>query len=258
MKAHIKQKAESKKQKAGGSLRAGLSATSLPVLQAGPRAIAQTPMLLRALRFYPCRSVVFVFAVLLSIQAQAQVLTLDSVLSMIDKNNPMLQEYDNKVKALNEYAAGAKSWMAPMVGAGTFMTPYANQMLMDERDKGSWMVSIEQDVPNPAKLNANKNYLKSKAGVEKEGRAIQYNNLRAEAKINYYQWLVAEEKVKLLLENERLMGLMLKLAKLRYAYNQGTLGNVYKAEGRLNEVQNMLLMTRSEIEDKTYKLKALM
>ncbi len=48
----------------------------------------------------------------------------------------MLQEYDNKVKALNEYTAGAKSWMAPMVGAGTFMTPYGNQMLMDERDKG--------------------------------------------------------------------------------------------------------------------------
>jgi hypothetical protein len=36
------------------------------------------------------------------------------------------------------------------------------------------------------------------------------------------------------------------------------LGNVYKAEGRLNEVQNMLLMTRSEIENKSYRLKALM
>src|SRR5688572_30263609 len=99
MKVHIKQKAESKKQKAGGSLvpRAGLFATS-------PRAITQNPTLLWALRFYPCRSVVLVFAVLLSFQVQAQVLTLDSVLSMIDKNNPMLQEYDNKVKALDEYS----------------------------------------------------------------------------------------------------------------------------------------------------------
>src|SRR5688572_22635079 len=122
-----------------------------------PRATAQRPPQLWALRSYPCRSFVFALSLLLSIQLQAQVLTLDSVLILIDQNNPMLQEYDSKVKALNEYAAGAKSWMAPMVGGGTFMTPYANQMLMDERDKGAWMLSVEQSIPNPAKLNANKN-----------------------------------------------------------------------------------------------------
>ena len=190
--------------------------------------------------------------------AQAQVLPLDSVLSKIDANNPMLQEYDNKVLALNEYSAGAKSWMAPMVGAGTFMTPYGKQMIMDERDKGSWMFSFEQEIPNPAKLNANKHYLQSRAGVEKESRSIQYNMLRAEAKANYYQWLVAEKKMKILMENERIMDLMLKLAKIRYPYNQGGLGNVYKAEGRLNEVQNMMLMTKADIEEKSFRLKALM
>jgi outer membrane protein TolC len=189
--------------------------------------------------------------------ASAQVLTLDNVLLMIDKNNPMLQEYDNKVKALDEYSTGAKSWMAPMVGAGTFMTPYGKQMLMDERDKGSWMFSVEQEIPNPAKLNANKNYLKSKAGVEKEGRAMEFNNLRSEAKTYYYQWLVAEKKISVLNENKKIMDLMLKIAKIRYPYNQGSLGNIYKAEGRLSEVENMLLMTQSDIEDQSYKLKAL-
>ncbi len=235
----------------GGHLRVGLSAPS-------PRANAQGYTRLRAFRFYPCRSIAMVLLVMLSIQVQGQVLTLDSVLSIIDRNNPMLQEYDNKVKALNEYSAGAKSWMAPMVGAGTFMTPYPKQMLMDERDKGAWMFSVEQDIPNPAKLKANKSYLQSRVGVEKEGRSIQYNNLRTEAKTYYYQWLVAAEKISVLRENERIMDLMLKLAKIRYPYNQGSLGNVYKAEGRLNEVQNMLLMTESGIEQNSYRLKALM
>ena len=46
------------------------------------------------------------------IQAPAQVITLDSLLGLIDKQNPMLQEFDNRVKALNAYTAGAKSWMA--------------------------------------------------------------------------------------------------------------------------------------------------
>lgn len=191
-------------------------------------------------------------------QTQAQMLTLDSVLSIIDRNNPMLQEYDSKVRAMDEYSAGAKSWMAPMVGAGTFMTPYPNQMLMDDRDRGAWMFSFEQEIPNPAKLNANRNYLRSRADVEKAGRSIEFNTVRTEAKTLYYQWLVADEKLKVLQENEKIMDLMLKLARIRYPYNQGSLGNIYKAEGRLSEVQNMMIMTLSDIESSSYKLKSLM
>ncbi|HEU5289199.1 MAG TPA: TolC family protein [Cyclobacteriaceae bacterium] len=190
--------------------------------------------------------------------ANAQIITLDSVLRVIDQQNPMLQEYDNKVKALNTYAEGAKSWMAPMVGAGTFMTPYPNQMLMDERDKGSWMFSIEQEIPNPSKLGANKKFLASKASVEVQNRSAQFNQLRSEAKAMYYQWLVAEEKMSILKENERIIELMLKLARIRYQYNQGSLGNLYKAEGRLSEVQNMIQMTSGSIEESSYRLKSLM
>jgi len=190
--------------------------------------------------------------------AYAQVITLDSVLRVIDKQNPMLQEYDSKVKAMNAYAEGAKSWMAPMVGAGTFMTPYPNQLLMEERDKGSWMFSVEQGIPNPAKLNANKSYLTSRAAVEQQSRSVQFNQLRSEAKAMYYQWLIADKKIAILKENERIMELMLKLARIRYPYNQGNLGNIYKAEGRLSEVQNMIQMTTSEIEESSFRLKSLM
>lgn len=195
--------------------------------------------------------------------ANAQVISLDSVLLLIEKQNPMLQEYDNKVKALNTYAEGAKSWMAPMVGAGTFMTPYPGQMLMAEGpvespDRGSVMFSIEQEIPNPAKLNANQNYLASRASVEQEGRSLQFNALRAEAKTYYYQWLVEEEKMKILTENERIMELMLKLSRIRYPYNQGSLGNIYKAEGRLHEVQNMQLMTQGDIDETRSRLRSLM
>jgi outer membrane protein, heavy metal efflux system len=197
-------------------------------------------------------------SVLFSVRVQAQVISLDSVLILIDKQNPMLQEYDHKVKALNTYAEGAKSWMAPMVGAGTFMTPYPNQMLMDERDKGSWMFSVEQQIPNPSKLNANKNYLVSRASVEEQNRSAQFNQLRSEAKSLYYNWLVAEEKTRVLKENEGIMELMVRLAKIRYPYNQGSLGSIYKAEARLSEVQNMLQMTAGDIEENSFRLKSLM
>jgi len=190
--------------------------------------------------------------------ANAQVITLDSVLSAIDQQNPMLQQFDQRVNAMNAYTAGAKSWMAPMVGAGPYWYPYPGQQLMDERDKGMFMFNIEQDIPNPAKLNAKRNYFSSRASVEEKGRSIQYNKLRAEAKTLYYDWLVLNRKLSVLEENQQIVELMLELARLRYPYNQGSLGNIYKAEGRLYEVQNMTLMTQSEISEKEYRLKALM
>lgn len=198
-----------------------------------------------------------VMTLMTTAHVRGQVIALDSLLTLIDKQNPMLQESDNNFRALREYSAGATGWMAPMVGAGTFMTPYPNQMLMEERDKGSWMFTVEQQIPNPAKLSANKKYLESKSDVEEQDRSRRFNVLRAEAKRFYFQWLVAEEKLKVLQENERIMDLMLKLARIRYPYSQGSLGNIYKAEGRLSEVRNMILMTRSDIEEASARLKSL-
>lgn len=195
---------------------------------------------------------------LLSVNANAQVMGLDSVLRHVERANPMLQEFDQKIKAQQTYTAGAKSWMAPMVGAGTFMTPYPGQTLMEERDKGNVMISVEQNIPNPARLNANQKYFESRAAVEEQGRSRQFNVLRAEAKSNYYQWLVAEEKLKILGESDRIIELMLKLARIRYPYNQGSLGAIYKTEGRQHEIQNMMLMTRGDIDGFGYRLKALM
>jgi outer membrane protein, heavy metal efflux system len=196
--------------------------------------------------------------VLFAVHANAQVITLDSVLAIIDRKNPMLQEFDSKVAALNAYAKGSKSWMAPMVGVGPYWYPYPGQKIMSEAEKGMFMATIEQDIPNPAKLNAKRNYFASKADVQQQGRAIQYNVLRSEAKAMYYKWLVAEQKQNALRENERIIELMLKLARIRYPYNQGSLGNVYKAEGRLHEVQNMMLMTDADIEEFSFRLKTLM
>ena len=249
MKSNIeKQKTESRK--VGGSLWVGLSVAS-------PRANAPAQQL-RAFHYYPCRSVLLAMMLCITIQTQAQVISLDSVLQIMNRQNPMLQEYDSKVKAWNTYTEGAKSWMAPMVGVGTFMTPYPGQTIMDEASKGSIMISVEQNIPNPVRLKANQEYLSSRASVESESRSYQYNALRAEAKTYYYQWLVAEKKLNVLKESERIIDLMLKLARLRYPYNQGSLGNMYKVEGRRSEVQNMILMTKGDIEENQFRLKTLM
>lgn len=205
------------------------------------------------------RAILISTASLLATLASGQaVLPIDSVLGIIERRNPMLLEYDSKVRALDVYAEGATSLMAPMVGAGTFMTPYASQMLMEERDKGAWMFSVEQEIQNPGKLRANRNYLRSRANAAKQERKVRFNALRAEARTYYYEWIVAEKKLAVLAQNTEILELMLKLERIRYPLNQGNLGNIYKTEGRLAEVANMILMTQGEIEDRKSRLRGLM
>lgn len=202
-------------------------------------------------------SVLAVILIANSTHAQ-QRLSLDSILLAIQQNNPMLKEYDLRGDALQEIARGAKSWMAPMVGAGTFMTPYPGQGVTEGRDKGSVMISAEQSIPNPAKLRANQQLLSSKASIEEAAGSFIYNNLRAQAKTSFYEWLVLEKELVILRGNEEIIRLMFNIAKARYPYNQSPLGNSFKAEGRLHEVQNMIYMTENEIIQKNITLNALM
>ncbi|QCR25244.1 TolC family protein [Pontibacter sp. SGAir0037] len=203
----------------------------------------------------------FVFVLLAGTPVLAQqqhTINLDSVLQRISNNNPMLQQYNYKAKAMDAYAEGAKSWMAPMVGGGVFMAPYPGAKVMDERDKGSFMISAEQDIPNPVKLRAKEKYMQSRAGVEQAAKDVTYNQLRAQAKTAYYNWVVLEKQLAVLKDNERIMEYMLKLARIRYPYSQGKLGGVYKAEARLHEVKNMQVMTATQIEQQNVQLNILM
>lgn len=132
-----------------------------------------------------------------------QTVTLDSILSVIRTDNPMLQEYKYQAEALNEISKGAKSWMAPMVGAGTFMTPYPGQMVEDQRDKGSIMISAEQSIPNPAKQRANQQLLSSRAAIEEASGSYTYNDLRSQARAAFFDWYVLEKKLAVLIATRR-------------------------------------------------------
>ncbi|MCG7860068.1 TolC family protein, partial [Flavihumibacter sediminis] len=92
----------------------------------------------------------------------------------------------------------ATAWMAPMVGLGTFMTPYPFQKIMEDRDKGNIMLQLEQDIPNAAKLRTKKAYIASQADGLLAERGVSLNELRAQAKTQYYSWLMALERIRVL------------------------------------------------------------
>jgi len=189
---------------------------------------------------------------------QGPVLSLDSILQRIDRNNVLLQSYDLKAQSYKYSADASTAWMAPMVGVGTFMTPYPNQIAMEPRDKGSLMLQIEQDIPNKAKLNARKKFIESQGNIERATRDITLNDFKAQAKRLYFNWLVARQRMKVLEENEKIMITMKKIEEVRYPYNQSQLGSVYKADAKIEENRNMIRMQEGTVNKARAWLNSLM
>jgi cobalt-zinc-cadmium efflux system outer membrane protein len=209
----------------------------------------------------------FVLAIVSNVKAQdrrdvpPQVLALDSIMAIIERNNPMLQELEYMIRAKEAMAEGARAWMPPQVGAGLFMTPYRPNMaegMNGTMGNGAFMISAEQMIPNPIKQRANQKYMEAQSAVNSAERQVIYNEIKAQVKMQLYEWLIAEKKLEVLRENEEQMRLMIKLAEIRYAYNKGNLGSVYKAQARLQEVENMQLMTNSEIDQRRIMINTMM
>lgn len=189
---------------------------------------------------------------------QKEVLSLPDVLQKIDSNNILLRTYGLKAEGYKYSADAATAWMPPMVGLGSFMTPYPFQKIMEARDKGSLMLRLEQEIPNGKKLQAKKRYIQSQGNVENANRAVTLNELKAQAKSQYFNWLVALEKVRIIQQNEKVLEMMKKIEEVRYPYNQSQLSTVYRAEASIEKNRNMLFMPQSEIAKAKAYLNALM
>jgi cobalt-zinc-cadmium efflux system outer membrane protein len=198
---------------------------------------------------------------LISISTKAQeqgVLSLQDILSIVENNNPMLKYYDSQIKSEDAKVGGAKSWIAPMVGAGTFMTPYPGKEIMDSRDKGALMFVIEQSIPSTSKNKAKEKYLASLSNTLKANKSLELNELRALVKLNYYDVIINKRKTKHLYENLHIMTNLKKLGEIRYQFNKGNLSQIYKAEGRIYETHNMLVTADNNIKIAFMNLNILM
>jgi outer membrane protein TolC len=213
---------------------------------------------------YLIKSILLITVFLLdSSKMFSQVMSLENVLNEIEKNQPELKKYDAKINAYDTYATGAKALDAPQVGAGFFMTPYNPQMwkadpAMNTNGMGSFMLSAQQMIMNPKKLNANSNYMKSMSGIEKEMKGSMKNELFSMAKMSYYEWVVLKRRKTILMESESILKYLIESTELRYKYGMDKLNAYYKAKGMLGDVQTMMVMTNQEINQKMIELNTLM
>lgn len=194
------------------------------------------------------------------IYCQAQVMSLDSVFNAIRMNNPGLKMYDADIRSMDEAAKGARSWMPPEAGAGFYMTPYNPSMWSNTSmgQSGQFMITAQQMFPNRSKLNAESKYMQAMSSVEKERKNVTLNEMYAEAKKNYYSWIMDKRKLTILEQDEKLLNFMIQSAELRYKNGMEKISAYYKAKAALGNVENMKIMLESEIRQQRISLNALM
>ncbi len=197
------------------------------------------------------RILLFIFCVC-AIQTFGQVLTIDSVLSRIENNNPMLKMYDEQINAANNYSEMAKSWMPPTFSTGPWQAPYKSF------SDGMWMITGEQMIPNPSKQKANYQFMQGMASIEQQGKAAKKNEMFAMAKTNYYEWIVLQKKYYVLMQTDSLLNYIVQVAQNRFTFNKEKLNNIYKSQADLFELRNMEAMLVGDMKMKNIELNTLM
>jgi outer membrane protein, heavy metal efflux system len=194
----------------------------------------------------------------LALSQNKEVLSLPEIIQKIDQNNLLLKVYSDRAESYKYSADAATAWMPPMIGLGTWATPYPFQEVMDPRDKGMLMFRIEQEIPVRSKLNARRRFIESQGNAELANRAVVLNDLKAEARKQYFTWLVALQKIAVLQKNEQVLSMMRKIEEVRYPYNQSQLSSVYRSDAAMENNAAMVQMQVGEIERAKGTLNALM
>lgn len=198
---------------------------------------------------------------LLTTTSSAQTLRLSEVIDSIRSRNPLLGMYENEIRSMDEAAKGARSWMPPQLGIGQFMTPYDVSRWRKEGDMpgmGSVMISAEQMFPNRKKLDADEEYMLAMSSVEKENKNASLNELIAEARQLYYEWILLRKNLAVLEENDRILDFMIRNAEIRYRNGLEKISAYYKAKAARGEVKNRQMMYANEIRQRMIRLNSLM
>ncbi|HVB04273.1 MAG TPA: TolC family protein [Chitinophagaceae bacterium] len=182
-----------------------------------------------------------------------QVVTLQQILDSIAVRNPGLQQFALKTEASNALGEAAKAWDPPLAGAGLseFPYPFSDNKMGGAGQLGARemvMVRLQQMFPNFSRQSKEDAYFHSFGPQNEDERATMQNMLFAQAKMAYYDALVAEKKLTLIGEQERQLQLLIEIAEGRLAFNKAVLPNIYKAKAKLSDLQSDSVKVSSMVD----------
>lgn len=211
------------------------------------------------------RGIIGIATILLILSAGAvkaqQRMNIKGILDSIESGNPSMKMYDADIRSMNETAKGAKSWMAPELSTGFFMTPYNPALWKKSGDingMGQYSIAGQQVFPNKSRLEAQSKYMNAMSTVAVQKKGATLNDLYAQAKSAYYAWMILEKKLTILDQNEKVLNFMIGNAETRYKNGLEKINAYYKAKAALGSLQSLRLMLLNDVKQKRILINTLM
>ena len=173
-----------------------------------------------------------------------QTLTLKNILENIEKNNPLLKSYGNKISADSAMVGSAKAWLPPKVGLELDNNPYS----FDKFYSGIARFSFAQDFPNGKVISAKTDYLESLSQIDMNESMYQRNKLFSQAKEAYYGIYIAQKNVQILKESIEVINSMIELAEKQMATGKGDMAAIFKLKAKLPEKETKLVHDENMIK----------
>ncbi len=199
--------------------------------------------------------ILFLFLIYLTNTCRAQVLSLDSILSRMEKNNPALLSNSNKIAGADARVNSARSWPSTTVGVQAGENLYSFDF---KNSTYKAMLLIEQWFPNGQKNKANEEYLKSISGIKKYDYEYLKNQIFSRAKQSFYERYISESKINILQSNIELMQAMIDINERYLTSGMGDLSSIYKMRARLADAKTMLLHENNMVKTLTITLNYMM
>jgi outer membrane protein TolC len=208
------------------------------------------------------KSLLILFAIAGAVKLHAQTMQLDAIINTIQQHHPSLKMYDAEIRSLDEASKGARSWEAPELSTGFWMTPYNPGLWKKKSDgmpgMGQYMIGVQQMLPNKKAQDAKAAYMQAMSSVDKEKKNASLNELFNDAKQFYYEWIILKKKLVIIDQNEKLLDFMIKNAEIRYKNGLEKISAYYKAKAALGNLKNMQLMFENDIKVNRIRINTLM
>ncbi|HET6991254.1 MAG TPA: TolC family protein, partial [Bacteroidia bacterium] len=188
------------------------------------------------------------------ILGNAQVLPLKNVLDSIEKNNPLLLSYQNRINSANAMVPSANTWSPPKVGIEFDKNPYS----FDNFYNGVVRISLVQDFPNRKLIKADGNYLSSLSQIEINEYQYERNKLFSEAKTAYYGIYITQKEVSIINQNIVTLKAMIDLSEKQLASGKGDMPSVYILQAKLVDKETQLIHDQNMIKSYVVNINYLM
>ncbi|MBI3510227.1 MAG: TolC family protein [Bacteroidetes bacterium] len=197
------------------------------------------------------KNLVIYFLSCVCMHASAQTLSLRAVLDSIQKNNPLLLSYANRINADSAMIPAASAWMPPTAGIEFDKNPYSFNNFYN----GVVRISIMQNFPNRKVIDATSAYYGSFSSIDLNEYCYQRNKLFSQAKETYFNIYITQKNISILNQNIATLESMIDLAEKQMATGKGDLSSIYllqakkeEAQAKLIHEQNMILADMANID----------